>query len=212
MRYGGRESASAVCRISYSEGYYRLSRMVARQGYSHGRGIESSKKGKIRIGVHHLLLAVLALTLLILFFSARLIQINSSGVSASGGELSPKVQTYNVIENKDSNNVVTSNINNGASDDGKNSFHFIVSSDCTSYQRWEILTQLHSAQSIQQCGRFTWIVSGWYVFLSIMNMSCIPLYFMNTHSTSHVTFTHTSVSRRVMVILEKERGVLNLIY
>ena len=146
--------------------------MVAMQGYSHGRGIESSKKGKILIGVHHLLLAVLALTLLILFFSARLIQINSTDVKSLGGELSPKVQTYNVIENKDSNNVVTSNVNNGASG-GKNSFHFIVSSDCTSYQRWEILTQLHSAQSIQQCGRFTWIVSGWYVFLSIMNMSLI---------------------------------------
>ena len=135
------------------------------QGYSHGRGIESSKK-KIRIGVHHLLLAVLALTLLILFFSARLIQINSVGVSALDGELSPEVQHYDVRESKDSNNV-TSNDNNGASD-GKNSFHFIVSSDCTSYQRWETLTQLHSAQSIQQCGRFTWIVSGWYVmFLSI---------------------------------------------
>ena len=148
--------------------------MVARQGYSHGRGIESSKKGKIRIGVHHLLLAVLALTLLILFFSARLIQVNSTEISALGGEYSPRIQQYDIRESKDSNNVVTSNINNGASDDGKNSFHFIVSSDCTSYQRWEILTQLHSAQSIQQCGRFTWIVSGWYVmFLSIMNMSLI---------------------------------------
>ncbi len=42
----------------------------------------------------------------------------------------------------------------------QNAFHFIVSSDCTSYQRWETLTQLHSAQSVQQCGRFTWIVSG----------------------------------------------------
>lgn len=42
----------------------------------------------------------------------------------------------------------------------QNSFHFIVSSDCTSYQRWETLVQFHSAQSIKQCGRFTWIVSG----------------------------------------------------
>ena len=177
------------------------------QGYSHGRGIESSKK-KIRIGVHHLLLAVLALTLLILFFSARLIQINSAGVSALDGELSPEVQHYDVRESKDSNNV-TSNDNNGASD-GKNSFHFIVSSDCTSYQRWETLTQLHSAQSIQQCGRFTWIVSGWYVmFLSIMNCHLSISYSI---LLTHATFLLPSVSRRVLVILEKERGVLNLIY
>lgn len=44
--------------------------------------------------------------------------------------------------------------------DQKNLFHFIISSDCTSYQRWETLTLLHSAESISQCGRFTWIVSG----------------------------------------------------
>jgi len=44
--------------------------------------------------------------------------------------------------------------------DSKSNFHFIVSSDCTSYQRWETLTQLHSAQNVKQCGRFTWIVSG----------------------------------------------------
>ena len=34
-----------------------------------------------------------------------------------------------------------------------NSYHFLISSDCTSYQRWEVLVQLHSAQQIQQCGR-----------------------------------------------------------
>eukprot|EP00980_Cylindrotheca_fusiformis_P029440 scaffold23476_cov125-Cylindrotheca_fusiformis.AAC.8 len=42
----------------------------------------------------------------------------------------------------------------------KNLFHFIISSDCTSYQRWEALTLLHSAEAVSQCGRFTWIVSG----------------------------------------------------
>jgi hypothetical protein len=42
----------------------------------------------------------------------------------------------------------------------KNLFHFIISSDCTSYQQWETLTLLHSAETIAQCGRFTWIVSG----------------------------------------------------
>jgi len=47
-----------------------------------------------------------------------------------------------------------------ASDNSKSAFHFIVSSDCTSYQRWETLTQFHSAQNVKQCGRFTWIVSG----------------------------------------------------
>mmetsp|Transcript_3128 Transcript_3128/g.4813 ORF Transcript_3128/g.4813 Transcript_3128/m.4813 type:complete len:536 (-) Transcript_3128:120-1727(-) len=49
----------------------------------------------------------------------------------------------------------------GAAENSKSgAFHFIVSSDCTSYQRWETLTQLHSAQNVKQCGRFTWIVSG----------------------------------------------------
>ena len=55
----------------------------------------------------------------------------------------------------------SNNIKKRDGDSSANSFHFIVSSDCTSYQRWETLTQLHSAQSINQCGRFTWIVSGW---------------------------------------------------
>lgn len=41
-----------------------------------------------------------------------------------------------------------------------NLFHFIISSDCTSYQRWETLTLLHSAERVSQCGKFTWIVSG----------------------------------------------------
>jgi hypothetical protein len=39
-------------------------------------------------------------------------------------------------------------------------FHFMVSSECSSYQLWETLTQFHAAEAVQQCGRFTWIVSG----------------------------------------------------
>jgi hypothetical protein len=39
-------------------------------------------------------------------------------------------------------------------------FHFIISSECSSYQLWETLTCFHAAEAVRQCGRFTWIVSG----------------------------------------------------
>lgn len=39
-------------------------------------------------------------------------------------------------------------------------YHFIVNSDCSAYQQWQVLTQIHSARAIQQVGRYTWIVSG----------------------------------------------------
>ena len=39
-------------------------------------------------------------------------------------------------------------------------FHFVVSSDCSSYQRWQVLTQIQSARSVEQHGKYTWIVSG----------------------------------------------------
>lgn len=66
--------------------------------------------------------------------------------------ISPTEQKQEVVDDK--------SIPIDASQNSKSAFHFIVSSDCTSYQRWETLTQLHSAQNVQQCGRFTWIVSG----------------------------------------------------
>ncbi|CAB9518630.1 expressed unknown protein [Seminavis robusta] len=39
-------------------------------------------------------------------------------------------------------------------------FHFIISTQCSSYQLWETLTTFHSAEAVHQCGQFTWIVSG----------------------------------------------------
>jgi hypothetical protein len=39
-------------------------------------------------------------------------------------------------------------------------FRFIISSECSSYQLWETITSFHSAEAVQQCGRFTWIISG----------------------------------------------------
>ena len=39
-------------------------------------------------------------------------------------------------------------------------YHFVVSSDCSALQRWQVLTQIHSAQAVGQQGRYTWIVSG----------------------------------------------------
>lgn len=68
-----------------------------------------------------------------------------------------------------SNSAGTTTINNGGNnpqddtndgEDNSVTFHFIISSDCTSYQLWETLASFHGAEAIQQCGRFTWIVSG----------------------------------------------------
>jgi hypothetical protein len=39
-------------------------------------------------------------------------------------------------------------------------FHFITSTECSSYNVWETITQIHSAEAVRQCGKFTWIVSG----------------------------------------------------
>lgn len=50
--------------------------------------------------------------------------------------------------------------NDDKDEDTSVTFHFIISSDCTSYQLWETLASFHGAEAIKQCGRFTWIVSG----------------------------------------------------
>jgi hypothetical protein len=39
-------------------------------------------------------------------------------------------------------------------------YHFVVNSDCSAYQRWQVLTQIHSARAVKQVGHYTWIVSG----------------------------------------------------
>jgi len=38
--------------------------------------------------------------------------------------------------------------------------HFTVSSDCSTYQRWQVLVQIHSAHAVSQAGRFSWLISG----------------------------------------------------
>ncbi|KAG7355825.1 hypothetical protein IV203_000511 [Nitzschia inconspicua] len=52
------------------------------------------------------------------------------------------------------------NINITDEEDDSVVFHFIVSSECSSYQLWETLTSFHAAEAVHQCGRFTWIISG----------------------------------------------------
>jgi len=47
-----------------------------------------------------------------------------------------------------------------ASEEAKPSFHFVVSSDCSPFQRWQVLTQIHSAIDVGTTGRYTWIMSG----------------------------------------------------
>ena len=39
-------------------------------------------------------------------------------------------------------------------------FHFVVSSDCSPFQRWQVLVQIHSAIDVGITGRYTWIMSG----------------------------------------------------
>ena len=120
----------------------------------------ASRKNKVRVGVGQILILVLALVVVILISTARLIRQrskvghNNDAVSrqTSLGVPPPPGSSQHDAAGSSSKNVAS---------EAKHSFHFIVSSDCTSYQRWETLTQLHSAQSVHQCGRFTWIVSGW---------------------------------------------------
>lgn len=42
----------------------------------------------------------------------------------------------------------------------KPTFHFVVSSDCSPFQRWQVLVQIHSAIDVGIIGRYTWIMSG----------------------------------------------------
>ncbi|ACI64739.1 predicted protein [Thalassiosira pseudonana CCMP1335] len=106
------------------------------------RAAHPSNRPKIRVGRGHIFLATVALIILFLFTTARMLSVHhhQSDADVAVGSLGLRL---------------------GVTDNApQNSFHFIVSSDCTSYQRWETLVQFHSAQSIKQCGRFTWIVSG----------------------------------------------------
>jgi hypothetical protein len=38
--------------------------------------------------------------------------------------------------------------------------HIVCSSDCSTYQRWQVITQVQSARAVQQAGNYTWLVSG----------------------------------------------------
>ena len=105
------------------------------------------QKKKLRISARVILLSTVAFCVTILItVNVTLLQ---NKQSAQASLVSPSEQKQVVVDEKTIPKAVL-----------ENSFHFILSSDCTSYQRWETLTQLHSAQNVQQCGRFTWIVSG----------------------------------------------------
>ena len=158
---------------------------------------------KIRVGVRRLLLSVFALIIAILFTTSRLIVGSSLSHHHSNShkatnvvptvDVAPSMELLNIEEGHDNKTSIIGgsssllldrkNYSSTAFVDGeKNSFHFIVSSDCTSYQRWETLVQLHSAQAIHQCGRFTWIVSGWYVNL----YTCIIVYLIFILTTNQI--------------------------
>ena len=97
------------------------------------------RQTKIRIGAGHILSAAFISIFLCVSSFLRLLTLTpNDAATGSIDALSPN--------------------QNSAVD--RNSYHFVISSDCTSYQRWETLVQLHSARHIRQCGRYTWIVSG----------------------------------------------------
>lgn len=105
----------------------------------HNNNNNRERRRRVRIGPTQVLLA--AFTVIVLSLSSLLRVLT----------LAPAPNT---------NSIPADRVINNSSFKSKNSYHFLISSDCTSYQRWEVLTQLHSAQSIRQCGRYTWIVSG----------------------------------------------------
>ncbi|KAL3815947.1 hypothetical protein ACHAXA_003568 [Cyclostephanos tholiformis] len=115
---------------------------------------DKSTRKRIRIGVNQILIASFALT--------SIAALSSIGNLSTSGRISSSSRPSRRRDDVGRGGAEINNEPDGSSFAGENSFHFIVSSDCTSYQRWETLTQLHSAQSVRQCGRFTWIVSGWY--------------------------------------------------
>lgn len=64
------------------------------------------------------------------------------------------------IEKWDTSTRIAHSHNHVGNEDDSVLFHFIISSECSSYQLWETITSFHAAESIRQCGRFTWIISG----------------------------------------------------
>ena len=120
----------------------------------------ASPTKKIRIGIRHVLIAAPVLVLSLLFLTATHLM-NEDALPSN--RASPRAPPPPGESHNGASEIVAGNNALVESSATKNSFHFVVSSDCTSYQRWEVLTQLHSAGVVNQCGRFTWIVSGWYV-------------------------------------------------
>jgi hypothetical protein len=109
--------------------------------------MQSQPRSKFRVGTNQILFAAITLIFLSLLIFLRLLTLTSSAND------SVKVIPNGLLSSGEKGIHVGSN-------ESKNSYHFLISSDCTSYQRWEVLVQLHSAQQIRQCGRYTWIVSG----------------------------------------------------
>lgn len=118
-----------------------------------------SSQRKVRIGTTQVLLLAFLIIFVSLLVFIHLLTITSN----EEDDLTSSV----VRSDADAQNVQSAPIHksdqsspNNKQTPPSNSYHFLISSDCTSYQRWEVLTQLHSAQHIRQCGRYTWIVSG----------------------------------------------------
>ncbi|KAL7489499.1 hypothetical protein ACHAW6_016205 [Cyclotella cf. meneghiniana] len=114
-----------------------------------------TNKRKIRVGTIHVLAAAFLLIIVFVCSFLRLLTLTSNQnatSSASGAKGNAAIGSSRIRQIESPAIITNSN--------RSNSFHFVISSDCTSYQRWEVLVQLHSAQSIRQCGRYTWIVSG----------------------------------------------------
>lgn len=116
---------------------------------NHQEIMNRQTKRKIRIGPAQVLAAAFILILVSLSSFLLLLDLPSDETTDAN-----TAAIASIVANNTDSSTFVSKVK------PKNSYHFLISSDCTSYQRWEVLTLLHSAQSIRQCGRYTWIVSG----------------------------------------------------
>lgn len=116
---------------------------------NHQEIMNTQTKRKLRIGPAQVLAAAFILILVSLSSFLLLLDLPSDETTDAN-----TAAIASIVANNTDSSTFVSKVK------PKNSYHFLISSDCTSYQRWEVLTLLHSAQSIGQCGRYTWIVSG----------------------------------------------------
>ena len=116
----------------------------------------SPPKKPVRVGARRVLTAAFALALALLFSAAHVahrVSVSEEASSADvhrhrGDRADPPPRASGGVPPPPSagrRKSARAQRDAGRESATANAFHFVVSSDCTSYQRWEVLTQLHSA-------------------------------------------------------------------